>query len=53
MKPRALALAMPYVRSFNILNYAHPVESAARKGRRDRLERFRNRLQGGLELFDP
>ena len=53
MKPRALAAAMPYMRAFNILNYAHAVESAVRKARLDTLEHFRLRLQGGLDLFDP
>lgn len=53
LKPRAAAAAMPYVRFFNILNYAHAVESAARKGRPEPLERFRVRLAGGLDLYDP
>ena len=53
MNPRAAAAAMPYVRLFNILNYAHAVESAARKKRPERLERFRLRLSGGLDLYDP
>ena len=53
MKPHAATAAMPYVRLFNILNYAHAVESAARKGRPEQLERFRLRLAGGLDLYDP
>jgi aminoglycoside phosphotransferase (APT) family kinase protein len=53
MKPRAVAAAMPYVRLFNILNYAHAVESAARKKRPEQLDRFRMRLAGGLDLYDP
>jgi aminoglycoside phosphotransferase (APT) family kinase protein len=52
MKPRAFAAVLPYLRAFNVLNYAHHVESAVRKNRADRLERYRLRLQGGLDLYD-
>ena len=47
MKPRALAAAMPYLRAFNILNYAHPVESAVRKARRDRSNTFACAFRAG------
>ena len=52
MKPRAFAAVLPYLRVFNVLNYAHHVESAVRKNRPDRLERYRLRLQGGLDLYE-
>jgi aminoglycoside phosphotransferase (APT) family kinase protein len=52
LKPRGLVATMPYVRAFNVLNYAHSVESAVRKGRPEQLELIRMRLQGGLDLFE-
>lgn len=50
MKPRAFAAVLPFVRFFNMLNYAHHVRHAAATKKRDRLERFRQHLQGGLDL---
>ena len=51
MKPRAFAAVLPFVRFFNVLNYAHHVQHAATAKEVNRLERFRQRLQGGLDLF--
>jgi hypothetical protein len=43
---------VPFLRLFNTLNYASAVAAAAQRGDRRRLEWFRLRLAGGLELFD-
>lgn len=51
MKPRAFAAVLPFVRFFNVLNYAHPVRDAAERKQRNALERFHQHLQGGLDLF--
>jgi len=50
MKLRAFEAALPFVRFFNMLNYAHHVSHAATAKKRDRLECFRRHLQGGLDL---
>jgi hypothetical protein len=42
---------LPALRFFNVLNYARTVESAARKRRRDTLERLRLRLAGAYDLY--
>jgi aminoglycoside phosphotransferase (APT) family kinase protein len=52
MSAQALAAAVPFLRLFNTLNYASAVAAAAQRGDRRRLEWFRLRLAGGLELFD-
>jgi len=51
IKPRALAAALPSLRFFNVLNYVSAVEQAAAKKDEARLERFRLRLLGGLDLY--
>ena len=51
IEARALDTALPFIRFFNVLNYAKPVERAVAAGDRACLERFRLRLRGGLELY--
>lgn len=43
---------LPFLRLFNVLNYAGPVECAVAAADRVGIERFRLRLRGGLELYE-
>lgn len=52
VKRAALSAALPFIRFFNVLNYAHAIESAAAKKKTDRLEWFRVRLNGQLDLYE-
>lgn len=49
---RRVAAALPFIRLFNILNYAPPVERAAAAHDEASLARYRLRLQGCLELYE-
>ena len=48
---RALLNALPFIRLFNVLNYAGPAERAALASDRAALERFRARFRGALDLY--
>lgn len=52
IKARSLESTLPFIRLFNVLNYAKPVEAAAAAGDRAALERYRRRLRGGLDLYE-
>lgn len=51
IKARSLETALPFIRLFNVLNYAKPVEAAVAAADRAALERYRRRLNGGLEMY--
>ena len=51
LKPRVYEAGLPFLRFFNVLNYAHAVESAAAGKDSSRLELLRVRLQGGTDLY--
>jgi len=50
IKPQAFAKLLPFMRCFNMLNYASTVRRAAEKKNRDRLDWLRLRLAGELDL---
>ena len=52
MKPAQFAALVPFVRMLNVLNYAHPVQSAHENRQLERLDWFRLRLAAGLELYE-
>lgn len=49
---KAFASLVNVMRCFNMLNYAHAVQSAAAGKRHERLNWLRLRLAGGLDLFE-
>lgn len=52
LSARSIAAALPFIRLFNVLNYAKPVEGAAATDDVAGLARYRLRLKGGLELYE-
>jgi len=53
MKPKTLSESLPFLRCFNVLNYANAVRSAAEKKKHDRMAWLRLRLAGELDLYEP
>ena len=49
--PRTFLQAMPFIRLFNVLNYAGPVAAAAANADSAGLARFRQRFRGALDLY--
>lgn len=52
MTAKAFAQVLPFVRCFNMLNYADAVRKAAEKKDRERLDWLRLRLAGELDLVE-
>lgn len=50
MTSRSLMQALPFIRMFNVLNYAGPVADAAASSNLDGLARYRQRFRGALDL---
>ena len=51
MKSDKLKEIMPLVKAFNVANYAAAIEEAVRSRDRVRLDEFRTRLGGTLDLY--
>lgn len=51
LAPKAFAAGLPFVRFFNVLNYARAVESAAERKDAEHTALLRARLQGGTDLY--
>lgn len=52
IKTSRIEAALPFIRLFNLLNYAKPVELAVAAVDRTRLERYRLRFKGALDLYE-
>lgn len=51
LKPAKLREIMPLVKAFNIANYAAAIEKFAQRKDKARLEQYRTRLSGALDLY--
>jgi len=51
IKENKLREAMPLIKAFNITNYASAIEGIVRSGDKTRLEQYRTRMSGALDLY--
>jgi len=51
MKSDKLKKIMPLVKAFNVTNYAAAIENAVQSKDKTRLDQFRTRLCGTLDLY--